>query len=373
MKNAQASKTGRGLYSLTNSLAQSTFDTRNIGMVNRGMASAGMGMGQGLKQNYDQRFAEREKEMKQKASYIKDPNVRSRYLDQMTDTAGQSMQRTALRAFGLKGQDGRSDADIIKDNITKGRQNTAEMYRAIQDPAKKLAYYQEHKAEIDAWQQDQGNSAVRVGSPLSLREERLEKVAAGRAEQVSRAKENLQLTGDYLQTTRTYEDETNAKYDKELEELAKSAPNSLILGADGKPMKGTPSQAQIDEIEARRAKALEADKEYVQDAARTAQETIGELEKAQRKQQQSAERAAGTTTTAAESSGARYDSKEYEKPAYLRNPGTSAGAQAIHGQPSSSAAMTPAQMEEIKTKLKTVDFAGKMREKKAGSGAAATV
>jgi hypothetical protein len=67
----------------------------------------------------------------------------------------------------------------------------------------------------------------------------------------------------------------------------------------------------------------------------------------------------GSTSGAAE--------PDYQTPAFIRNPGTSRGAQTVHG--AEARTMSPAEIEAIKTKLKTEDFAGKMKEKKGSAGA----
>jgi hypothetical protein len=86
MDKMQGSSVGRGLYGLSNSLAQSSFDARNIGMVSRGMASAGLtGMGglslqQGTsKGGYDQRAKAREEEVARFGSNIRDDTARAKY------------------------------------------------------------------------------------------------------------------------------------------------------------------------------------------------------------------------------------------------------------------------------------------------------
>lgn len=143
MDKMQGSRTGRGLYSLTNSLAQSTFDTRNIGMVSRGMTAAGMGtgplgyggMGQGLKQNYDQRFTQKDEAIKKKYGSIKDGDAREGYLAQKTRSLGSYGQRAAL--FGVA----QSDAQKTAESIKKGEGDQIKKYNRIIDEDKKREYY----------------------------------------------------------------------------------------------------------------------------------------------------------------------------------------------------------------------------------------
>ncbi|MEZ0208620.1 MAG: hypothetical protein ACAH17_00380 [Candidatus Paceibacterota bacterium] len=161
MDKLQGSRTGRGLYNLTNSLAQSTFDTRNIGMVSKGMASAGItgmggvGMQSGLKKGYTENFTDRQKNFNTKFSSIKDGDARAGFVDQTKNSVFSKTGRTFL---------GKSDGDIMTKKATDTRINTANMYNTIQDPAKKLAYYQEHKSDIDAWKEDQEREAKAVTS-----------------------------------------------------------------------------------------------------------------------------------------------------------------------------------------------------------------
>ncbi len=117
MDKMQGSRTGRGLYSLTNSLAQSTFDTRNIGMVNRGMASAGMGMGKGTTQTYDKDFEARDLAMKKKYGSIKDASAREGYIAQKTGSLGSTGQRAVL--LGGAKSDAQKTADSIKEDEDK--------------------------------------------------------------------------------------------------------------------------------------------------------------------------------------------------------------------------------------------------------------
>lgn len=152
MDKLQGSRTGRGLYSLTNSLAQSTYDTRNIGLVGKGMATAGMGMGQGLKQNYDQRFTTKEETMKKKYSSIRDSAARQQYIAQKTGGIGAAAQRLGLKPLGILGvekKDLRSDNQLIADKIQKGKETLKAKYDALTDPGKKKSFYLENKDELD--------------------------------------------------------------------------------------------------------------------------------------------------------------------------------------------------------------------------------
>lgn len=85
MDGMKDSKIGRGLYGLSNSLAQSTFDTRNIGMVSAGMKSAGltggfgMSMQQGSKKGFETERKEREDKVLQFGSNIRDDKTRASY------------------------------------------------------------------------------------------------------------------------------------------------------------------------------------------------------------------------------------------------------------------------------------------------------
>jgi hypothetical protein len=97
MDKMQGSRMGRGLYGISNSLAQSTFDARNIGMVSRGMATAGLtGMGglamqQGLRQGAEQRFAQKQEAIDKKAASINDDSARAAYRKQATSVINTGM------------------------------------------------------------------------------------------------------------------------------------------------------------------------------------------------------------------------------------------------------------------------------------------
>jgi hypothetical protein len=105
MDSMQGSKIGRGLYGLSNSLAQSTFDSRNIGMVSKGMASAGMGMGAGSAANYEKNFAARQTKVTTKYESIKDDKARAAYYESTKNSVRSKMGRTLLG--------GESDGDKI--------------------------------------------------------------------------------------------------------------------------------------------------------------------------------------------------------------------------------------------------------------------
>lgn len=88
MDKAQGSRTGRGLYMLTNSLAQSTFDTRNSGLLNKGMGAAGFtnlqaGLGQGSKRTYESNVETKRKNVTSTYERIQDPEARQKYYDQV--------------------------------------------------------------------------------------------------------------------------------------------------------------------------------------------------------------------------------------------------------------------------------------------------
>lgn len=134
MDKMQGSRTGRGLYSLTNSLAQSTFDTRNLGMVNRGMASAGMGMGKGTTQTYDKDFEARDSAMKKKYGSIKDVDARKSYLAQKTGGLGSLGQKGILLGKA------KSDAQLTEESILEGEKKSIETYAKIKDEDKKREY-----------------------------------------------------------------------------------------------------------------------------------------------------------------------------------------------------------------------------------------
>jgi hypothetical protein len=150
------------MYGLTNSLAQSTFDTRNIGMVSRGMASAGMGMGTGSTNNYDKNLAGKQERFSKKLNSIKDGSARQEYLEQTRNGVGSRFGKVLL---------GKSDGEIITEKVLKARKNTTDIYNAMPDGAKKMDYYNNHKTEIDA------ELEYRKRVPVTLKSEEIEGAA----------------------------------------------------------------------------------------------------------------------------------------------------------------------------------------------------
>lgn len=78
----QGSRTGRFMKRFSDSLAQSSFDTRNIGLVSKGMAKAGMGMGKGSTMTYDKAFAARQARIAKEYGDIKSDKARQGFYDQ---------------------------------------------------------------------------------------------------------------------------------------------------------------------------------------------------------------------------------------------------------------------------------------------------
>lgn len=170
MKNKQDTRLGRGLYTLSNSLAQSTFDTRNIGMVSAGMQKAGLtsiagvGMQKGLAQNYDERFKAREQETRSRAAYIKDAGVRGRFLEQKTNTLGAVAQKGFLGAVGLRGANMRNDAEIIRDKIEKDKAKIKERYNSFKDEDRKRQFLESQPDDIKEYLKNNSSSAEAVGT-----------------------------------------------------------------------------------------------------------------------------------------------------------------------------------------------------------------
>lgn len=153
MDKMQGSKMGRGLYGLSNSLAQSTFDTRNLGMVNRGMASAGMGMGKGTAQTYDKDFEARDVAMKKKYGSIKDGSARDGYIAQKTGSLGSVGQQTMLLGRA------KSDAQKTADNIKKGEDKSIETYAKIKDEDKKREHLESLPENVQARIKNEGGAS----------------------------------------------------------------------------------------------------------------------------------------------------------------------------------------------------------------------
>ncbi|MFA6608541.1 MAG: hypothetical protein WCT07_01370 [Candidatus Paceibacterota bacterium] len=136
----QGTRTGRGLYSLTNSMATSTYDARNVGAVSKGMSSAGMGMGKGLTKGYDERFKEKEGIIKSKYGSIKDASAREGYLAQKTESITSKAQRGGLGIIGLSEPNRKSDAELIRENIEKEEDKIIKRYNAMR-PDKQKEFY----------------------------------------------------------------------------------------------------------------------------------------------------------------------------------------------------------------------------------------
>lgn len=295
MDKMQGSRTGRGLYSLTNSLAQSTFDTRNLGMVNRGMASAGMGMGKGTAQTYDKDFEARDIAMKKKYASIKDGSARDGYIAQKTGSLGSMGQQTMLLGRA------KSDAQKTAESITEDEDKLVKAYGRKKERDKEeyleslpanvqerirneggASQVQATKAESIADEQRTNPGAVnstssgekdwsayntpavnRRGSSSSAgpHTQNTEGAARGQAPiasiKTNESAEKIKMYEEEIADSKAYANEINQKHDKELAELEKSIPASSILGADGKPIKGKPSQKDVDIIERERKKALE--------------------------------------------------------------------------------------------------------------------
>lgn len=145
MDKLQGSRTGRGLYSLTNSLAQSTFDAKNIGMLNKGMASAGMGMGKGTAQTYDARFKEKSEAMTKKYASIKDGAARENYLAQKSGSVASRVQGYSLSPLGKLGveaKDRRSDSQKIANKIREKDGELLKRYDGMKDSDKKDDFFE---------------------------------------------------------------------------------------------------------------------------------------------------------------------------------------------------------------------------------------
>ncbi len=162
MKNAQASRMGRGLYTLSNSLAQSTFDARNVGLVSKGLATAGItgGMGlsmqTGLKQNYDERYKTQKETTRAKLNYInsaekKKAGVADSYLTQTTRNPTELGQRALFM---------RSDAQKIRDEFQKDKIKAKDKYDKINDQDKKQEYFDSLPKDIQDYIKSNSTQSV---------------------------------------------------------------------------------------------------------------------------------------------------------------------------------------------------------------------
>lgn len=143
MDSWQGSRTGRGLYNLTNSMATSTYDARNVGVVSKGMATAGMGMGKGQQGGYDADFKVKETTIKSKYGNIRDASAREKYLDQKTNSLGSKAQRLITKGTPLlEGEEQLSDAEIVARNINESENKMVEKYLAIENKDKKSEYFE---------------------------------------------------------------------------------------------------------------------------------------------------------------------------------------------------------------------------------------
>jgi len=155
MDGMKSSKFGRGLYGLSNSLAQSTFDSRNIGMVSRGMASVGltgglgMTMQQGGKRGFEEEQKAREEKVLKFGSNIRDDATRGSYFDRankgfvyskvsetkmkQTEREIQDKRAAALAAFTAA--DGKQREALMSgasgDYVLQDKMRTANQYLAV--------------------------------------------------------------------------------------------------------------------------------------------------------------------------------------------------------------------------------------------------
>jgi hypothetical protein len=228
MDKMQGSKAGRGLYSLTNSLAQSTFDSRNIGMISKGMASAGMGMGAGSTQTYEKKFTARESAVTAKYESIKDDKARAAYFESTKNGARSKMGRMILG--------GESDGDKIAEKL-------ADSERSIQDKrAKAVAAFAnakpgERSALIDAARGDKvlqnklrttaGYMAIDNNSPDAVKRKVAELIKLDDSDMAANVIKNDPFADIKL------------AYDKEIEkdeaalELINKDEKITLVGADG--------------------------------------------------------------------------------------------------------------------------------------------
>lgn len=212
MNKMQGSRTGRTLYGLSNSLAQSTFDARNIGMVQSGMAKAGItgGLGitmqQGIKQNYDQRFAEKDKEMKQKYSSIRDANAREGYIAQKTGGIGSIAQRaglTALKPLGINQKDRLSDAQKTALDIRRDEREKISKYQGMKDGDKKKEYFDSLPKNLQEQIKKQESAQATQKAP-EFKETVSDDIKKAPTEEVA---ENMQVTKETDNTARGKIDE----------------------------------------------------------------------------------------------------------------------------------------------------------------------
>jgi hypothetical protein len=136
MDKMQGSRMGRGLYSLSNSLANSTYDTRNIGVVGGTMTKAGMGagfmgvgMGKGSDMTTDKKTEQRGAALNKKYASIKDGDARQAYLDQK-DGVGRWQAK-----IGIK-----SDEKLAIEKIKKTEKENIDTYNRLTGN-RKLEYY----------------------------------------------------------------------------------------------------------------------------------------------------------------------------------------------------------------------------------------
>jgi hypothetical protein len=130
-------------------------------------------------------------------------------------------------------------------------------------------------AVIQATTQNSAEPATASQPPsgTALRQERIQKVAEGRALKVEDRTGSASDSVRNLEEEKVLREKRNMAYDKEIEELRRNAPNSLILDGNGLPVKGKPDQTKIDEIEARRAddmRRMDESRKFMEETARGA-------------------------------------------------------------------------------------------------------
>lgn len=107
----QGSRTGRGLKSISNSLANSTYDVRNVTPINKSLTRMGMGggligvgMGQGSNSTYEKNFKIKKDNFQRKYEDITSDEARTAYYNQTKNSVTSRAQRMVL---------GKSDSDLI--------------------------------------------------------------------------------------------------------------------------------------------------------------------------------------------------------------------------------------------------------------------
>ena len=139
MSNNQHTMLGRGAYNLSNSLAKSTYDARNVGLLSGVLNKAGMGMGAGTNSSFAGQKEEQQKDLLKRYSQIP-----TRNLDGTINQEGIAAKRRFRETMGSKMGREFQIAEKEKEDTSKRNLST---YTLEEGKERQKAYYKEKDAD----------------------------------------------------------------------------------------------------------------------------------------------------------------------------------------------------------------------------------